>query len=228
MIITPKFPYEQNREYALRIVKDNIINLELKPGRLIGEQEIASMLNLSRTPVHEAFLELSKSKIVNILPQKGCLVSYIEPDLVNEARFLRQHIESALIEEACKIATDDDIAEIEEVLKLQEFYLTNYDKFLQLDNDFHKCFYKICNKMQCHYMVTLMSMHFDRVRNLTLHENRSDKVLAEHKLIFDAVKKRDSQTAVSHFVQHIKRIDLDWDIISEKYGEFFSTNIANS
>lgn len=41
MIITPKFDYEPNREYAFRIIHDNIINLEIKPGSLIGEQEIA-------------------------------------------------------------------------------------------------------------------------------------------------------------------------------------------
>ena len=78
MIITPKNTFEPNREYAFRIVKDNIINMEIKPGSLIGEQEIATQLGISRTPVHEAFLELSKSKIVNILPQKGCSVSLID------------------------------------------------------------------------------------------------------------------------------------------------------
>ena len=49
MIITPKNTFEPNREYALRIVKDNIINMEIKPGSLIGEQEIATQLGISRT-----------------------------------------------------------------------------------------------------------------------------------------------------------------------------------
>ena len=47
MIITPKNTFEPNREYALRIVKDNIINMEIKPGSLIGEQEIATQLGIS-------------------------------------------------------------------------------------------------------------------------------------------------------------------------------------
>ena len=48
MIITPKNTFEPNREYAFRIVKDNIINMEIKPGSLIGEQEIATQLGISR------------------------------------------------------------------------------------------------------------------------------------------------------------------------------------
>ena len=153
MIITPKQTFEPNREYAFRIVKDNIINMEIKPGSLIGEQEIATQLGISRTPVHEAFLELSKSKIVNILPQKGCSVSLIDYELIKESRFLRIAVETALIREACDVATEEDIQKLYANIKLQQFYLENDPpKFLDLDNEFHKNIYVACNKMQCFYM----------------------------------------------------------------------------
>ncbi|MCQ2534750.1 MAG: GntR family transcriptional regulator [Clostridia bacterium] len=220
MIITPKLEHEHNREYALRIVRDNIINLEIKPGSLIGEQEIASMLGLSRTPVHEAFLELSKSKIINILPQKGCLVSYIDPELIKEARFLRRCVESALIEEVIDVATPEDLIEIDENIRLQEFYKDNSDKLMELDNNYHKIMYRICNKMQCHYMVTLMSMHFDRVRNLSLHAKKDAVIIDDHRKIYEAIVAKDKKTAVSIFEKHISRIDLDWSIIEDNYSEY--------
>lgn len=221
MIITPKFDYENNRDYALRIVRDNIINMEIKPGSLIGEQEIANTLNLSRTPIHEAFLELSKSKIIEIFPQKGCFVSYIEHELINESRFLRKCIESAVLEEACDVASADDLNELEEIIHLQEFYNDkNKEKFLELDNEFHKVFYRICNKMQCYYMVSLMSLHFDRVRNLSLHAVKDHKIIEDHKNILDAVKKKDKTAVRSAFMKHMSRFDLEWDIIAEKYGEY--------
>ena len=221
MIITPKFDYENNRDYALRIVRDNIINMEIKPGSLIGEQEIANTLNLSRTPIHEAFLELSKSKIIEIFPQKGCFVSYIEHELINESRFLRKCIESAVLEEACDVASADDLNELEEIIHLQEFYNDkNKEKFLELDNEFHKVFYRICNKMQCYYMVSLMSLHFDRVRNLSLHAVKDHKIIEDHKNIRDAVKKKDKTAVRSAFMKHMSRFDLEWDIIAEKYGEY--------
>ncbi|MCQ2482938.1 MAG: GntR family transcriptional regulator [Clostridia bacterium] len=223
MIITPKRDYEPNREYAFRTVRDNIINLEIKPGSLIGEQEIASKLNLSRTPVHEAFLELSKSKIVDILPQKGCRVSMIDRDLIEEARFLRRTVESALIKEACSLATPEDIKELEDNCNLQEFYLnTQPEKLLELDDEFHKIIYRICGKMQCSYMVSLMSLHFDRVRNLSLHAVKDLKIVADHKAIAVAIKNNDPEAAVAAFSKHMGRFDLDWDIISKEYGEYIS------
>ena len=54
MKISEKKAKENNRDYAFRSIKENIINLELKPGSMISEQDIANELNLSRTPVHEA------------------------------------------------------------------------------------------------------------------------------------------------------------------------------
>ena len=221
MIITPKNDYEHNRDYALRIVRENIINLEIKPGSLIGEQEIANMLNLSRTPIHEAFLELSKSRIIEILPQKGCFVSYIEPELISESRFLRRCVESAVVQETCDKATDSDLDELDEIIRLQEFYNDkNSDKFLELDNDFHKVMYRICNKMQCYYMVSLMSMHFDRVRSLSLHAVKDHKIIQDHKAIAEAIRKRDKAQALAAFEKHMSRFDLDWSSIEAQYGEY--------
>lgn len=223
MIITPKRDYEPNREYAFRTVKDNIINLEIVPGSLIGEQEIASKLNLSRTPVHEAFLELSKSKIVDILPQKGCRVSMIDKELIEEARFLRKNVESALIKEACELATAEDLKELEDNVSLQEYYLTTQpDKLLELDNEFHKTLYRICGKMQCYYMVSLMSLHFDRVRNLSLHAVKDLKIVGDHRSIVESIKNKDADSAIATFEKHMGRFDLDWNIITKEYGEYIS------
>ena len=208
MIITPKQNFEPNREYAFRIVKDNIINMEIKPGSLIGEQEIATQLGISRTPVHEAYLELSKSKIVNILPQKGCSVSLIDYELIKEA---------------CDVATEEDIQKLYANIKLQQFYLENDPpKFLDLDNEFHKNIYVACNKMQCFYMVSLMSLHFDRVRSLSLKTIKDQKLVSDHKAIADAIAAHDKDAAVAAFTKHMSRFDLDWDIIKKEYSEYIA------
>jgi DNA-binding GntR family transcriptional regulator len=73
MIITERLPKESARDYALRILKHNIIHLELAPGIVVSENELSSQLELSRTPVREALIELSKSGIVEILPQRAAV-----------------------------------------------------------------------------------------------------------------------------------------------------------
>ena len=151
--------------------KKNKIQANADSPTIFSEQDIANELNLSRTPVHEAMQELSSTKIIEILPQRGSHVSLIDMAHVEEAVFIRATIESAVTEMACKQATEQDLQEMEENVALQRFYYekNNLDRIMELDNAFHEIMYKITNKMQCHYMVRLMSIHYDRIRELNLH-----------------------------------------------------------
>ena len=78
MNITPKNVDETGRAYALRILKQNISDTTLRPGTLLSENELSKMLGLSRVPVREALIELSKSDIIEILPQRGSRVALID------------------------------------------------------------------------------------------------------------------------------------------------------
>ena len=75
MIVYERLKRETAREYALRIIRQNIISLDLEPGSRISENELASELGISRTPVREALIELSKIKVIEIYPQRGSYIS---------------------------------------------------------------------------------------------------------------------------------------------------------
>ena len=76
MKIADRHPRENGRDYAMRVIRDGIISLELEPGSVISDRELATEMNLSRTPVREALLELAKVKIVEIYPQRGSIVAH--------------------------------------------------------------------------------------------------------------------------------------------------------
>ncbi|HBG66506.1 MAG TPA: GntR family transcriptional regulator [Treponema sp.] len=223
MRILEKKYKETNHDYAFRVIKENIVDLELQPGSMISEQEIASMLDLSRTPVHEALQELAKTKIVEILPQRGSLVSLIDMNLVEESCFIRATIESAVTELACKKAESKDIDALEENIVLQEFYYTkqNYDKFMEYDNAFHKAMYEIAGRMLSYYTVQLMNIHHNRFRTLGLHISNAARIVSEHRTILAAVKQHDCEKAKKEFLQHINRTFIDEKEIRQKYPAYF-------
>ena len=224
MKILEKSAKESNREYALRVIKENIVNLELAPGSMISEQDIANELNLSRTPVHEAMQELSSTKIIEILPQRGSRISLIDMALVDEAVFVRATIESEITEMACQQASEQDIQAMEENVTLQRFYFekNNLDKIMELDNAFHEMMYKITNKMQCHYMVRLMSIHYDRIRELNLHSFNPERIVKEHEEILQAFKNKDSAAAKKALDKHLARHYTQEDEIRKKYPQYFA------
>ena len=150
MRVLERLARETGREYALRVLKENIVGLDLLPGSMLSENEIASCLNLSRTPVREAFIELSKVKIVEIYPQKGSVVSLIDYNMVEEARFMRHVLECAVVELVCEKITPDWIRKLEENVTLQQFHLDNHrpERLLELDNEFHEAILDLVSFMR--------------------------------------------------------------------------------
>lgn len=214
---------ETAREYAYRVIKHNIVSLELKPGSMVSENELAEEMNISRTPVREALIELSKLKIVEIFPQKGSFIAKIDSTLVDEARFLRLIVEKSMVEMACDIATPEDINLLEENIKLQDFYLANpvRDRQLDLDNEFHEQLFKICNKNLTYNLISGMLTHFDRVRKLSLAIVKDQKNINDHKQLLEAIKNGDKALAGEVITKHLTRYTVDEKELRNQYAEYF-------
>lgn len=214
---------ETAREYAFRVIKENIISLDLAPGSMVSENVLAEEMGVSRTPVREAFIELSKLKVIEIYPQKGSYISLIDSDLVEEASFARLVLERAMVDIACNVATKEDLFKLEENLRLQEFYLDHpsQDKQLQLDNEFHEMIFGISNKKIIYDLLGGILTHFDRVRRLSLNIIKDSKVISDHRLLLDAIKAKDSQTAQDIITKHLSRYKVDEQELREKYPSYF-------
>jgi DNA-binding GntR family transcriptional regulator len=208
----------------MRILKSNIISLELAPGSIISENEVAAQLGLSRTPVREALIELGKANIVEIMPQRGSRVLLIDYSLVEESRFLRLVLETAIVRQLCELEFPPDFTTLQENLKLQEFYLENPSpsKLLELDNQFHKELFRLANKMRCYqWMIEGMEIHFDRVRSMSLSAVKDIKIVEDHKAILQAICQRDANQAVAIVTKHFSRYKIDEQAIRAKYPDYF-------
>lgn len=224
MVVIPRLSIETAREYAFRVIKENIINLELEPGSMVSENEISSQLGLSRTPVRESLIELSRVNIVEILPQKGSRVSLIDYSLVEESRFLRFVLESAVIKELCSRSYDINLSVLEENMYLQEFYLSSADtqKLLNLDNAFHEELFKLAKKNQCYkWLMEGINIHFDRVRQMSLNSVKDIKIVNDHKELVEAIKFKEAKKGLEIIETHLSRYKIDENVIRAKYPNYF-------
>ncbi|UUZ94098.1 GntR family transcriptional regulator [Paenibacillus sp. P25] len=89
------------RDYVHETLRKNIMELKLEPGRFISEKEVIEMLQVSRTPIREAFVKLSQEELIETIPQKGSFISLIDLKLVEESRFVRETLERAVVRQAC-------------------------------------------------------------------------------------------------------------------------------
>ncbi len=231
MIITPKEPIENARSYALRILKQNLISLDLEPGSLLSEKELAIKMGISRTPIREALIELSRVGIVTIFPQKGTQVALIDYSLVEEARFIRIALEKEVVKILCETATDKTFEVLNELVQLQDLYLAlnNPTKLLELDDTFHATLFMSAGKINSYnWLNEGMNIHFDRVRKMSLEAVKNTKIVEDHRQIIEALKIKDAHLGQSLVEKHLSRYKIDEETIRKAYPKkFFINNDIN-
>lgn len=224
MIISERFARETAREYALRAIRENITTLELEPGSRVSENELAAELGISRTPVREALIELSKIQIVEIYPQKGSYISLIDYDLVEEAQFMRLTLEKAIVELLCQQSlSEDSFKSMEENVKLEQFYVDNdnLSKLMELDNEFHRELFVLANKMQTYKLLNTMLIYFDRVRNLRIRSGSNQYIVDDHSEILNAIKAGDAQRGAQAMMTHLTRHKVDQEVLKKGHSAYF-------
>lgn len=214
---------ETTREYVIRVLLHNIENLNLKPGQLVSENEIAQNLGVSRTPVREAFIELSRTGVVEIFPQKGTFISLIDLSIVEETRFLRCTIEKAVAQLVCEMCSEEDVAALEDNLQLQRACVDrkDYKRLMKLDNEFHRLMYTACNKEMTYGLIQSVMTHFNRIRLLNLAEMDMQRTVNDHEAILLAIKKGDKDELVAAVERHLTRVNFDKNYLMKLHPEYF-------
>ncbi len=221
---------ETGREYALRVITNRIISLELAPGSMVSESELADEMGLSRTPVREALIELSRIHMVTVYPKKGSTIALIDYAMVEESRYIRYLLEMSMVEQVCRSVKQDELNRLVKNVKLQEVCLKNQDlaKLMQLDNAFHKSLFDIARKPMAYQLMQTVQIHFDRVRMMSLEAVKDTKIVQDHEAILNAILRRDAADAQAMMDRHLKRYQIDEQALRNKYPNYFVPPDATS
>lgn len=213
------------KDYVYQILKRNIMELRLKPGSPLKKEKISRQLQVSVTPVREAFAKLAEEDLVDILPQNGTFVSHINIDKIIQAQFMRESLELAVIKIACEMDfPKDKLFKLQTIVKMQEILAEeeNLIQLFELDNQFHRLVFDACNKKYVWEVLQQASTHIDRIRvlSLTTSFNRKE-IIADHQKIIDAIKDKNLELAKRVVKEHTNRIKFDIEELKEKYSDYF-------
>lgn len=223
MEIIERMNNESSREWAKRVLLDNIIHLKLMPGTPLSDKEIAAQLSISRTPVREALVLLEDMGFINLYPQKGTFVSLFDINHIEESRYIRKCLEADTLLQACKSFSDDAMIALEANVKLQKNALERVDRrrFLDLDQIFHSTLCEGCERTGLWEVTNKQALHFFRVRRLKVDKELvgQSAFYGHHLQLIDAIKKHDSEYALETLNNH-----LSWDVglLRSAYPELFA------
>ncbi len=207
------------------MVRNAIVTLKLLPGNSISEAEVAKQLGVSRQPVREAFIQLSKIGMLNIIPQKGSFIVKISEADVENARFIREAIEVAIVRRACLKAKQKHIDNLFSLISEQEEAMVELDHehYLLLDDAFH---HMVALSADCLYgwdLVDNLKAQMDRVRFLSLPEATPiKKLVSQHRQIAEAIQQRNKEAASKAMKVHLSEILNSLPHLTKEYQEMFS------
>ena len=208
-----------------RYLHGQIVSGELRPGHALSENAVAVRLNVSRTPVREAFILLADEGLVRVFPQVGTRVAPISLAAVSDSQFLRESIECRTIAQAARGATAGDRMELQRMIERQRECVRAQDDrgFFPLDEQMHLYLLGMGERQRLWRVLSDAKSQLDRVRHLSLEDPHwLRKVFKEHELIVRRVLANDEAGAVEAMQMHLRSVFDAVQKIAAANREYFS------
>ncbi len=184
---------------AYRELKKLILNNRLTLGYQYMENEVAELLQMSRTPTREALLRLANEGLVEIRPRHGMRVKPISVDDIREIYQVLTSLESCAAELAARRgltgkevgALTHAVNEMEQALETDEL-----EAWAEADSKFHRLLVQYSNNQRLVSLVDTFIVQSHRVRMLTLRMRpRPKSSNDDHLRVVEAIKRGDGDAA---------------------------------
>lgn len=200
-------------------LRDLIIQGELGPGVKLNERVLCERLRTSRTPVREAIKYLASEGLVELLPNRGAIVTPITATTVREMFVLLGALEALAGELACANANDADIADIRALhyQMLAHHARGELAPYFRCNQEIHLRLVGCTGNATLVNTYRALNGHVRRARYMAnLSRERWDHAVEEHEKILDALVRRDRALLPALLRSHLENKML---VVLEALGE---------
>lgn len=200
-------PNAQDRAY--QHVKNQVLSLALKPGQWIKAQDIASEIEVSRTPVREALSRLEQEGFVRRDGGWGYIVCSVTLKDAREIYKVREALEVEAAREALSHIKPADVVAMDSLLKKadQARLRQRVSVFRLNTRAFHAAIARLANNALLarmlgeleHRIQFLGAMVFEK------YPQRMDEVIEENRAILAALQRGDASRCELEVRQHVRR-----------------------
>ncbi len=220
--------YKNRGELVFETLKQEILDLELKPGQIISENEICERFGVSRTPVREAVRRLQEQGFVNSVPYSGTQVTLLNLDNIKQMIYMRVAVETMVMRDFMDMATPLWIEEVRYMIRKQQALIQEKgfepEQFYRMDAQMHAIWYQATGKKKLWDMIQAQQLHYTRFRMLDfVTETDFTRIIREHTELFDLLEKKDIQglerSLREHLYYSMKRMKYQIEVEYKDYFE---------
>jgi len=198
-------------EFAYQEIRRRILDDVYAPGSRLPEAEVASSLELSRTPVRSALVRLDVEGLVELIPNRGAFVAKWSPADVEEIFGLRIALEPLAAALAARHIRPAEVAELRSLAAQMEGALessgperSHVDASTELNAQFHRV---LIDAARSHHLRSMLSSVIEfPLMHRTIGEFEPERLWhawAEHRELIAAVEARDERLAESVMHTHV-------------------------
>lgn len=204
----PKEEPDSLTNEAYHALRTSIISGTLKPGHFVVETDIASQLNMSRTPVHEAVIRLQNEGFVRVHSRRGVEILRHSPEEVRETYQILAALEGTVLLLLASERQVHTLDEMDEATNRMEVALSNDDLRLwaEEDDNFHRLIIDSCGNERLRNLATTFYdlAHWSRMSTLYMRPKPVDSV-HEHRGILKALREGEGEKARSLMDEHRRK-----------------------
>lgn len=209
-----------------RTLKEGIMTLRLAPGTVMSTKEMAERLNVSRTPVREAFIRLQSEELVDIIPQRETTVSRIDLKRVEQERFVRESLELSVVDRFLENCRPEHFALLRDSIEEQKRFYDEkqYADFVDSDNRMHQLFFDVAGQHLAWELIMNFNGHYNRIRILTVRvEDTIVNTIRQHMKIVDLMEQGQIEQVRHELNEHVKRINFEKADLVHRFPDYFKT-----
>ncbi len=197
-------------ERAYKYLRDSIYEGHFKPGQIVTEDEVASVVGVSRTPVREAIRRASADGFLDLEGFRRARVSVLTDEDTKDIFEIRAVLEALGAERAATRISAEEIEQLEQLTDALEDVTraggpSLFRKFADFNNAFHTVLLKASRSRQIQHalehLIEIPLILHKRFEG-TLHGNL-ERTIRHHRAIITALKAKDPKWAHAETMAHM-------------------------
>ncbi|REH48893.1 GntR family transcriptional regulator [Tenacibaculum gallaicum] len=192
---------ESLKSQIIKALWELIIEGHIKPNEPLRETNLASLLNISRTPLREALQQLEWENIVVSEPRKGFRLAPLSEEDILEIYPLRAKLESFALE-LSGVPTKHIINELFQI-NSRILKAKSSKEIVELDEQWHLLLISNCQNKRLLKMVKTLHRQSQRYEYAYLAMNKTvEKSVIQHEKIIKYLQKNQLQKATEIFAKN--------------------------
>lgn len=198
---------ESFADFAYRVLCDELIVLDIKPGEPLNDEVISRRLGVGRTPIREAMKRLESDHLVVAYPRRGTFAAGVDITDLAEISEIRQLLEPAAAARAARMASPQLRQEIKEFAReVGELLPVMHSQrdLMRLDMRVHRMIYRATGSRHLEDVLIRYDNLATRIWSLVLEKLPPvSEHIAQHIELLECIAEGDSEAAARLTTKHV-------------------------